>query len=178
MSEDIERLASEVRSASNNVAMAEAQRAELKKRKDVLLEAYKKSIDEEFTERQAAIDSNWRTARANHLAAMTRYEIAVAEQAATNPIVGRRVFETKHVGFSVTGKIVPTGLKGIVEAFRPGDQHVGADHSRPRAGRFVIRVLKADGTPSKRCIEFHSDCGTERKGLPYSWQFEDEKKAD
>lgn len=178
MSEEIERLASEVRSIDDEVAEFEAKAFELSQHKKSLLELHRKAIDEQFAERDAELRKLRVAASERQREAIRRYEIAIAEQAAKNPIVGRRVYEVKHVGFRVEGKLIPSGLKGIVEAFKPGDPHVGGDHSRPSAGRFVVRILKADGTRSKRCIEFHRSFGKDSDGLPHSWQFEDEKKAD
>jgi hypothetical protein len=90
------------------------------------------------------------------------------EQNLKHPLCGKRVEELKSLSFSRQPSR-PTGVVGIIEVFREGDDFpsnitIGV----PQGGDMVIRVLKKDGTKSVKAIKLaYRDRGYE---LPHYWR--------
>lgn len=95
-----------------------------------------------------------------------------AAKSSQSGIIGKTVTEWKREFGWMESR--PTGLRGIVEVFKDGDSHIGAEYSKPMIGKLVVRVLKSDGKPSKRCIEFMGHVEHGNQSLPYGWKLENE----
>jgi hypothetical protein len=92
----------------------------------------------------------------------------IAETNSKNRFVGKRVKETEILGFGKPREVA-TGVVGMVEVFRDGDAlPENIRTSLPKHGDLVVRVLRKDGTKSRRVVTFPLfDKGDQ---LPMNWR--------
>jgi exonuclease V gamma subunit len=176
----IEELNQQLEDAEIEVRRHERNRGDITDEIESLVREYKRQLqNHQFASRIRAADSQVENARRVASEIQQQIDSCRIAQNQQSDIVGRTVAEWKHQVFS-GGRKYLTGLRGVIEVFKKGDHFIGSKYSKPLIGSHVIRVLKGDGTRSKRCIQMYSPSLEEiRQGkieyrLPHLWKFENE----
>ena len=98
-----------------------------------------------------------------------------AERNSSHPLVGVRVEQVRSVFGGRDEKA--TGVLGVVEVFRKGDALIeGKVSGIPEVGELIVRVLKRDGSKSRK-VDRCREVAVGEFQLPWGWRKIKDEKA-
>lgn len=128
-------------------------REDFRDKRDERIKQATAKIDAELAAEAANVDGLCREMNdASQRLADAREAESLAGKDAPHP-PGTKLYEWKRSGWASLSELKPTGRVGVLEVWTAASEIMKNQIKYPPArGDFVIRVLKADGTPGKQII--------------------------
>lgn len=151
MSDKLKELERELKLANAAVGDLTEERDEKQRR---LRHAAVDKVDAEIRAEYETRITQLRTAQAEARKAFEAERVQLAETGIGAPApIGTIMYEKQYNSRYGRGSgLAYTGKRARLEVFKAGDDFHGSRYRHPNPGDFILRFLKADGTPSKRAI--------------------------